>query len=142
MSTAGSTILLGALALSSACTGAISEATAEESSRPDETGQSAPARGAAPAAAVGGATPPGVPSTAAATCKPTPGGAPIRRLSRFEYDNSIRDLLGDDSRPAQALPADEANGGFSNQAEIAMGLPDTTFGQADWCTGPLKGLAG
>jgi len=24
----------------------------------------------------------------------------------------------------------------------AMGLPDTTFGQADWCTGPLEGLAG
>ena len=22
----------------------------------------------------------------------------------------------------------------------AMGIPDTTFGKADWCTGPLTGL--
>ncbi len=32
--------------------------------------------------------------------------APIRRLNRFEYNNTVRDLFGDDSRPADALPPD------------------------------------
>lgn len=32
--------------------------------------------------------------------------APLRRLSRFEYDNVLRDLFGDVSRPAQRLPYD------------------------------------
>ncbi len=32
--------------------------------------------------------------------------SPIRRLSRFEYDNTVRDLLGDTSQPAKALPFD------------------------------------
>jgi hypothetical protein len=36
----------------------------------------------------------------------SPPQAPIRRLSRFEYDNTVRDLFGDSSRPARALPAD------------------------------------
>ena len=34
----------------------------------------------------------------------SPPQAPIRRLSRFEYDNTVRDLFGDASRPARALP--------------------------------------
>jgi hypothetical protein len=32
--------------------------------------------------------------------------APLRRLSRFQYDNAVRDLFGDMSRPAQRLPYD------------------------------------
>lgn len=35
---------------------------------------------------------------------------PFRRLSRFEYNNTIRDLFGDTSRPADALPYDGAWG--------------------------------
>jgi hypothetical protein len=31
---------------------------------------------------------------------------PVRRLSRFEYDNVMRDVFGDTSRPAQRLPYD------------------------------------
>lgn len=41
---------------------------------------------------------------------------PIRRLTRFEYNNTIRDLLGDTTRPGDALPADEVVAGFDNQA--------------------------
>jgi hypothetical protein len=33
--------------------------------------------------------------------------APIRPLTRDEYSNALRDLLGDDSRPGDGLPADE-----------------------------------
>jgi hypothetical protein len=47
---------------------------------------------------------------------PSPGDAPIRRLTRFEYDNTVRDLLGDDSRPAQSFAPDETALGFDNQA--------------------------
>ncbi len=46
-----------------------------------------------------------------------PGPAPTRRLTRFEYDNTIRDLLGDASAPGKQLPPDEAALGFDNNAE-------------------------
>jgi hypothetical protein len=32
--------------------------------------------------------------------------SPLRRLTRIEYDNTVRDLLGDETRPAAAFPAD------------------------------------
>ena len=41
---------------------------------------------------------------------------PIRRLTRFEYNNTVRDLLGDTSRPADVLPPEEEVAGFNNQA--------------------------
>src|SRR5262245_34335525 len=39
---------------------------------------------------------------------------PLRRLTNEEYNNTVRDLLGDTSRPADAFPPDEAVGGFEN----------------------------
>lgn len=41
---------------------------------------------------------------------------PIRRLTRFEYNNTVRDLLGDNTSPANALPPEEEVAGFDNQA--------------------------
>jgi uncharacterized protein DUF1588/uncharacterized protein DUF1592/uncharacterized protein DUF1595/uncharacterized protein DUF1585/uncharacterized protein DUF1587 len=35
---------------------------------------------------------------------PSPGVAPLRPLTRFQYDNVVRDLLGDTSAPAQQFP--------------------------------------
>ncbi|HEU4406036.1 MAG TPA: DUF1592 domain-containing protein [Polyangiaceae bacterium] len=46
----------------------------------------------------------------------SPGPAPTRRLTRWEYNNTVRDLLGDETRPADAFPADEEALGFSNNA--------------------------
>src|SRR5689334_7793482 len=40
--------------------------------------------------------------------------APLRRLTNEEYNNTVRDLLGDRSRPADAFPPDETIGGFEN----------------------------
>lgn len=40
--------------------------------------------------------------------------APLRRLTNAEYNNTIRDLLGDTSQPADVFPPDEAIGGFEN----------------------------
>lgn len=50
-----------------------------------------------------------------------PGGAPIRRMTRFEYNNAVRDLLGDATRPADAFVAEEEALGFNNQA-TALGV--------------------
>jgi len=47
-----------------------------------------------------------------------PGHVVLHRLSRHEYDNSIRDLLGVDTRPSERFPADAGGGsGFDNNAD-------------------------
>ena len=43
--------------------------------------------------------------------------ATLRRLTRFEYNNTVRDLLGDDTRPANAFPSEELGNGFGNDAD-------------------------
>lgn len=45
-----------------------------------------------------------------------PGPSPIRRMTRFEYDNTVRDLFGDTTHPASAFPAEEEALGFDNNA--------------------------
>lgn len=45
-----------------------------------------------------------------------PGDAPIRRMTRFEYNNTVRDLLGETSAPASSFVAEEQALGFNNQA--------------------------
>ena len=44
---------------------------------------------------------------------------PLQRLTRFEYDNTVRDLLGDTSQPARAFPPDENLHGFELGATVA-----------------------
>ncbi len=46
-----------------------------------------------------------------------PEAAPLRRLTRFEYNNSVRDLFGDTMQPASALPAEQLGNGFGNDAD-------------------------
>ena len=48
------------------------------------------------------------------TVKPDPGRVAAHRLNRAEYNNTIRDLLGADIRPADNFPADTAAFGFDN----------------------------
>ncbi|HXK20839.1 MAG TPA: DUF1592 domain-containing protein [Polyangiaceae bacterium] len=50
-----------------------------------------------------------------------PGRAPVRRLTRFEYNNAVRDLLGDSSAPANALPPEtiaRTGNVFGNDADL------------------------
>jgi len=42
--------------------------------------------------------------------------SPIRRLTRFEYNNTVRDLFGDTTQPANLLPPEELGNGFGNDA--------------------------
>ena len=57
-----------------------------------------------------------------------PGPAPLRRLTRFEYDNTVRALFGDTSRPGRAgLQADTAEPtGFDNEARM-QGVSTSTI---------------
>jgi hypothetical protein len=43
---------------------------------------------------------------------------PLRRLTRFEYRNAVRDLLGVDASAASDLPADEVTSSFDNNASV------------------------
>jgi hypothetical protein len=46
----------------------------------------------------------------------------LRRLNRTEHNNTIRDLLGLDLRPADEFPADDLGYGFDNNGEV-LSLP-------------------
>lgn len=47
-----------------------------------------------------------------------PGSSPIRRLTAWEYDNTVYDLLGDDTHPAAGF-AQEGGSGFDNNADVS-----------------------
>ncbi len=51
-----------------------------------------------------------------------PGRVTIRRLNRAEYNNTIRDLLGIEDRPADEFPSDDVGYGFDNVGDV-LGLP-------------------
>ena len=44
--------------------------------------------------------------------------APFRRLTRDEYNNTVRDLLGDTTRPADTFPPEEQANGFNNNSRV------------------------
>ncbi|XXT14574.1 DUF1592 domain-containing protein [Sorangium sp. So ce429] len=46
-----------------------------------------------------------------------PGRAPLRRLTRFEYNNTVRDLFDDTTDPAFSLPSEDVGNGFGNDAD-------------------------
>src|SRR5881394_3714322 len=87
-----------------ACRGSIGDSPADPQTDP----QGNPIKGGSASTAAGGAP---VNCTA-----PAPGASPIRRLTRFEYSNTVRDLLGDTSRAGDLLPPEQKGNGFSNDA--------------------------
>ncbi|KYF70586.1 DUF1592 domain-containing protein [Sorangium cellulosum] len=52
-----------------------------------------------------------------------PGESPLRRMTRVEYDNTIADLLGDETRPARGFVPEEESLGFNNQAAALVVSP-------------------
>lgn len=53
---------------------------------------------------------------------PNAGKVAIRRLNRFEYRNTIRDLTGIDYTPAKNFPGDDVGYGFDNIGDV-LSLP-------------------
>lgn len=58
--------------------------------------------------------------TGVGACEGQDGGladrARLRRLTRFEFNNTVRDLLGDDTLPGNAFPSEVIGNGFGNDA--------------------------
>ncbi len=52
-----------------------------------------------------------------------PGYVAIHRLNRTEYNNTIRDLIGIDFKPAADFPADDTGYGFDNIADVLTMSP-------------------
>lgn len=55
-----------------------------------------------------------------------PGRVTIRRLNRAEYNNTVKDLLGIDFKPADDFPADDVGYGFDNIGDV-LTLPPLLF---------------
>ncbi|MDX1984402.1 MAG: DUF1592 domain-containing protein [Bryobacteraceae bacterium] len=54
---------------------------------------------------------------------PDPGRVTARRLNRVEYNNTIRDLLGVDLKPADDFPVDDSGYGFDNIGDVLSVSP-------------------
>jgi hypothetical protein len=76
-----------------------------------------------------------------------PGRVTARRLNRFEYSNSVRDLLGIDLNPAEDFPVDPYGYGFDNIGDVLntnAGLTDQYLKSAERIARaviPVKGEA-
>ena len=57
-------------------------------------------------------------STSEAECWDAPAFRGLQRLTRTEYNNTVRDLLGDTEAPGNTFPADDYSHGFDNIAEV------------------------
>ena len=116
--------LSGALAISG-CTGYISPPNGQSPGTGSSTGSggtmSAGGGGAGSPVGAGGASVTGAGGTGApiACTSIAPGRAPLRRLTTYEYNNTVRDLLGDTTSPGSALPAqvDSKQNLFGNDAD-------------------------
>ena len=60
---------------------------------------------------------------AADSARPDPGRTTVRRLNRTEYNNTIRDLLHVDFKPAEDFPSDDVGFGFDNIADVLSVSP-------------------
>jgi Protein of unknown function (DUF1588)/Protein of unknown function (DUF1592)/Protein of unknown function (DUF1595)/Protein of unknown function (DUF1587)/Protein of unknown function (DUF1585) len=59
----------------------------------------------------------GTPTTTPQSCDArAPGPAPLHPLTRFQYNNIVRDLLGDTTQPAQAFPPENEVSGYRTMA--------------------------
>ena len=95
-----------------ACTGVISP-SGSKADGDDAPGVSPSGAGGGPSGAVGD---PGLPPV------DMPASAPLRRLTRAQYDNTVRDLLGIDAHPAADFGLDEQGGGFASNFKAPVEL--------------------
>jgi hypothetical protein len=102
-------------ALLVACTGAVGSPSPTGGAAGSSNGSTT----SSPGAAGGGTT-----STTSSCEGVHPGPSLVRRLNRFEYDNTVRDLLGDTTRPAEQFPTEERSHlGLDNDASVLTVSP-------------------
>lgn len=91
------------------------------------------ASGGGAAQTFGGANPNGGagPISACNSQTQQPSSAPIRRLTRNEFNNTVADLLGDTTSPAINLPPEVFGNGFSNDAVQQTVSADLVSGYND-----------
>lgn len=66
----------------------------------------------------------GAPPDVALSCDvANPGPAPLHPLTRFQYDNAVRDLLGDVSQPARVFPPENEVDGYRTYASANVANP-------------------
>ena len=53
---------------------------------------------------------------------------PVHHLNRFEYNNTVRDLLSTSLTPADTFPIDPVSGVFDNDANSLVDVTGTLFG--------------
>lgn len=97
------------------------------SSDPNQTGSGGAATaGSNPTDTTGDSSATG--DASSSTCDPNaaiddPGPALSQRLTRTEYDNTVRDLLGDTTAPATGFPAEELSLNFDNNPSVLTVSP-------------------
>ncbi len=96
------------------------ERRGEQSTGPNGPGAAGGASSAGAAGSTAGSVGVGQPLPSAETCAQSQDvvRTPLRRLTRTEYTNSVRDLLNVDVSAAADLPADEVTNGFDNNASV------------------------
>ncbi len=111
-------VLAAFLVLTTGCTGQIASAAG---SGPGQT-----AAGPGPGMSGISSTPDGrAPETADGAA--TAGKMPLRRLSRDEYNRTVRDLLGDTTNPGNALPQDALGASGFTSPGIVGALEASTY---------------
>lgn len=124
---------LGALACS---------AHSDSSSNPGGSASQPPPAGGtgAGAAAAGGSSGSGGAGTGGGLGQGNIAGEPLHRLNRLEYNNTVRDLLGVDTAPADAFPVDPPLDGFDNRA-LGLTLSPALFNMYSDSARALTGAA-
>jgi len=99
--------MLGFALVLGACNGTIGEPTQGGGSSTNNPNNGGPTGGPGPGALMG--------------CDSfDPGPSPLRRLTRWEYNHTVHDLLGDNTAPANRFPPEAVQFGFDNNADGAL----------------------
>jgi hypothetical protein len=82
----------------------------------------------------------GVDGGASACTSVQPGRVTIHRLNNLEFNNTVRDLLGNTSQPAAAFPPDTGGANFDNNADV-LSMSPLLFGDLESTTDALATAA-
>jgi len=123
------------IALSGGCTGTIG---ASSSAAEPGSGGATPTT---PTTGAGGSTAgTGSGGTTVACGAVDPGRVTIHRLNNLEFNNTVRDLLGDTTQPASKFPPDTGGANFDNNADV-LGMNPLLFESLESATDALANAA-